>query len=134
IRWPVQGGAYPAMYAAMQTDGRPISFQTAAPAQIGDWYQALDWAVRLGANSIELNRDYTNYDATQLESIRQRLLGTSSPPPPPSGSTALITSFTKTTLRNDFLGWVVERITVGSADISVTSLGRYVVAGNAASH
>ncbi|MBV8959909.1 MAG: putative Ig domain-containing protein, partial [Actinobacteria bacterium] len=74
IRSTPQGPSYTDMYNAMQANGRPMAFQTAAPDRIGDWYQALSFAVQLGANSIELARDYPTYDPTQLESIRQQLL------------------------------------------------------------
>jgi hypothetical protein len=55
-------------------------------------------------------------------------------PPPPLGDTAWITSFTPSTLRNDFSGWVGARMVVGPADVSVTALGRWVVAGNTGTH
>jgi hypothetical protein len=46
----------------------------------------------------------------------------------------LVTSFTPTNLRRDFSGWVGSRLTVGSADLQVSSLGRWVVAGNTGTH
>jgi hypothetical protein len=82
VRSPQPPDPYPQMYAAMAAHAAPIGFQTAASDRIGDEMQALDDAVSYGANSIELNRDYPNYDPTQLEKIRQRLHG--SPPNPPN--------------------------------------------------
>jgi immunoglobulin I-set domain protein len=55
-------------------------------------------------------------------------------PPPPLGDTAWMTSFTPSSLRNDFSGWVGARVNVGPADVSVTALGRWVVAGNSGTH
>jgi hypothetical protein len=54
--------------------------------------------------------------------------------PPPLVNRAWITGFTPSSLRNDFSGWVGSRLVVGPADVSVTSLGRWVVAGNTATH
>lgn len=53
---------------------------------------------------------------------------------PTPTSTALISGFAPTTVRNDFTGQVGMRVTVGSADISVRSLGRLVLSGNSGSH
>jgi hypothetical protein len=52
----------------------------------------------------------------------------------PPGGTALVTAFTPTRLRQDFTGWVGMKLTVGPADLQVTSLGRWVVSGNSGSH
>src|SRR4029077_11052517 len=49
-------------------------------------------------------------------------------------STPLTTGDTLGSLRNDFSGWVGGQITVGSADLTVTDLGRIVVAGNSGTH
>jgi hypothetical protein len=76
VRSPLQPDPYPQMYAAMARYASPIGFQTAAADRIGDEMQALQYAVNYGANSIELNRDYPNYDLTRLDAIRQRLHGT----------------------------------------------------------
>ncbi|HEX3621486.1 MAG TPA: DUF4082 domain-containing protein, partial [Acidimicrobiales bacterium] len=54
--------------------------------------------------------------------------------PPALVNTAWITSFATSTLRNDFSGWVGSRLVVGPADVSVTALGRWVVAGNTGTH
>jgi hypothetical protein len=62
------------------------------------------------------------------------LYGGSSPSPPPSTGTSFVTSFTKSTLRNDWSGWVGYKFTVGASNVSVTSLGRYVVPGSTGSH
>jgi RHS repeat-associated protein len=53
---------------------------------------------------------------------------------PPAERTSFVTSFTPTSLRQDFSGWVGSTVTVGQADVQVTSLGRWVVAGNSGSH
>ena len=73
VRSPQQPDPYPQMYSTMASMAAPIAFQTAAADRIGDEMQALQDAVGYGANSIELNRDYPNYDPTQLASIRQQL-------------------------------------------------------------
>ncbi len=49
-------------------------------------------------------------------------------------TTSYITSFSLGTARNNFTGWVGMSITVGSSPVSVTALGRIVVAGNTGSH
>jgi hypothetical protein len=49
-------------------------------------------------------------------------------------TTNYITSFGLGTARNNFTGWVGMSITVGSSPVSVTALGRIVVAGNTGSH
>jgi hypothetical protein len=53
---------------------------------------------------------------------------------PPAEGTALVTYFSPSALRNDFGGWVGMRIQVGTSDLSVSSLGRWVVAGNSQAH
>lgn len=53
---------------------------------------------------------------------------------PTSTPTPLVSGFAPTTVRNDFTGQVGMRVTVGSADISVRSLGRLVLSGNAGTH
>jgi len=73
VRSPQQPDPYPQMYSSMTSMASPIGFQTAAADRIGDEMQALQYAVGYGANSIELNRDYPNYDPTQLSKIRQQL-------------------------------------------------------------
>jgi hypothetical protein len=73
VRSPQQPDPYPQMYSSMASMAAPIAFQTAAADRIGDEMQALQYAVNYGANSIELNRDYPNYDPSQLATIRQRL-------------------------------------------------------------
>lgn len=50
------------------------------------------------------------------------------------GGTEFVTGTTLTTLRNDFVGDVGMKITVGGAGITVTHLGRWVVAGNSGTH
>jgi hypothetical protein len=55
---------------------------------------------------------------------------------PPSGgtTTALVTSATGGSVRNDYNGWVGMRITVGGTPMSVSQLGRMVAPGNSGSH
>ena len=48
--------------------------------------------------------------------------------------TSFVTSFTPSHLRQDFSGWVGMTLNVGAADLSVSALGRWVVAGNSAAH
>lgn len=50
------------------------------------------------------------------------------------GSTAWVTGFTPGVVRNDPIAWVGMRLTTGAAPVTVTSLGRWVVAGSAATH
>ena len=83
VRSPQQPDPYPQMYSTMSSMAAPIAFQTAAADRIGDEMQALQYAVSYGANSIELNRDYPNYDPTQLATIRQRLHGSVKAPGSP---------------------------------------------------
>ena len=45
---------YTSMYAAMQAKGPPLTFQTATLDKVGDLGQTLDYAVALGAGSVEL--------------------------------------------------------------------------------
>jgi hypothetical protein len=45
-----------------------------------------------------------------------------------------VSAFTPTNLRQDFSGWVGSSLRVGTADLTVSALGRVVVAGNTASH
>jgi glucose/arabinose dehydrogenase len=77
--------------------------------------------------SIEAGPDGTLY-YSDSGSIRR--LG----PPATSPSTALITSVTPTRQRQDFSGWVGMRLVVGSTDLRVTALGRWVLPGNSRSH
>lgn len=60
IRWPELGGAYATMYAHMSALGAPITFQTATldPDRIGDLAETLAWAVRVGADAVELPGGY----------------------------------------------------------------------------
>jgi len=57
LRTPVQPG-YVSMYASMNTLGQPISFQTATAARVGDLSATLDYAITLGASSVELPGGY----------------------------------------------------------------------------
>ena len=52
----------------------------------------------------------------------------------PPTATAFVTSFTPTIARRDFSGWVGSTLSLGGTDLSVSALGRWVVAGNSAAH
>ncbi len=53
----------------------------------------------------------------------------------PAGSNAaFVTGKVLGTLRNDYSGWVGMKILVGSAPVTVTSLGRLMVSGNSGTH
>ncbi len=62
------------------------------------------------------------------------------PPPPPPGptpttATPFITAQTVSSpIRNSFSGWIGMQFKVGSAALTIDSLGRYCVAGNSANH
>jgi len=56
------------------------------------------------------------------------------PPPPPVSGTALVTSMTLGTLRNNYSGWVGSVLEVGPTPLLVSGLGRIAVAGNTQSH
>jgi len=73
IRWPPLTGWYPSMYSHIRELGPPITFQTAAPSRIGDWWQTLNWAVEQGANAVELNGSYTQYPLDELADLDVRL-------------------------------------------------------------
>jgi uncharacterized repeat protein (TIGR02059 family) len=45
-----------------------------------------------------------------------------------------VTGFTPSASRTDALAWVGGRLTVGGANVSVSALGRWVIAGSGASH
>jgi hypothetical protein len=49
-------------------------------------------------------------------------------------STAFVTGQTLGSLRNDYSNWVGFRFTVGSSNITVGELGRWVVSGNSGTH
>jgi hypothetical protein len=57
LRVPVQP-EYQTMYEQMETLGQPIAFQTATEARIGNLQATLQYAVTLGANSVELPGSY----------------------------------------------------------------------------
>jgi hypothetical protein len=50
------------------------------------------------------------------------------------GGTPFITSFSSTSLRNDFGGWVGMSITTGGTQLNVTQVGRICVSGNGSTH
>ena len=60
IRASSMGSAYDRMYDEIEDHGPPIYFQTAAAANLDDLKKTLDWAIRQGANSVELPSNYTS--------------------------------------------------------------------------
>lgn len=77
--------AHVAMYANMKALGPPILFQTSTESRIGDWRKTLEWAVSQGANAVELNSSYSNYNLIDLLGYDDQLEanpldGTSNPP------------------------------------------------------
>ncbi|HVT75934.1 MAG TPA: hypothetical protein VHD87_02810 [Acidimicrobiales bacterium] len=70
---PLLGGQYPTLYGDIEALGPPIAYQTRNAKRIGDAMGALNWATDHGANHVELNTDYSNYDLDQLRAVRQRL-------------------------------------------------------------
>jgi len=57
LRVPAQP-EYQTMYEQMELLGQPIAFQTAAEQRIGNLQATLEYAVTLGANSVELPGSY----------------------------------------------------------------------------
>ena len=55
--------AYAAMYAEMLSLGAPMAFQTAAAARVGDLQSTLNYALSLGADSVELPSGYESIAA-----------------------------------------------------------------------
>jgi hypothetical protein len=53
---PLQG--YLTMYASMQALGQPLAFQTATASRVGSLANTLDYALSLGADSVELPGGY----------------------------------------------------------------------------
>src|SRR6185369_13799083 len=49
-------------------------------------------------------------------------------------TTAFVTSTTPGAARNDFVGWLGMKITVGASPVTVTALGRYMLSGNSQTH
>jgi len=58
IRWPPLEGRMEAMYAEIESFGAPITYQTAAPARVGDLPATIAWAIDRGACSVELPKGY----------------------------------------------------------------------------
>ena len=76
----------------------------------------------------------TSVAATTTTSTTAAPTTTAAPAPAGAAGTPLVQSFTPSRLRSDFSGWVGMQVRVGTADLSVSALGRWVVAGNTASH
>jgi hypothetical protein len=53
---------------------------------------------------------------------------------PPDPNPPFVTSFTQGNPRQDFTGWVGMKLTIGSAPVNVSFLGRVCVAGNSGTH
>ena len=70
-----RSGDYSTMYAEQKRLGRPISYQTAIAAKIGDWQQTLDWVVAQGASFVELPREYTTGNQTILPTYNAKPAG-----------------------------------------------------------
>ncbi|HVV38684.1 MAG TPA: hypothetical protein VHC63_18905 [Acidimicrobiales bacterium] len=70
---PLLPEPYPTLYGYIEDLGAPIAYQTRNAQRIGDAMAALNWAADHGANHVELNTDYPNYDLDQLRAVRQRL-------------------------------------------------------------
>ncbi|KAA3636490.1 MAG: hypothetical protein DWP92_09460 [Armatimonadetes bacterium] len=58
IRWPPLSGRMEDMYAEIESFGAPITYQTAAPARVGDLAATVEWAIERGACSVELPVGY----------------------------------------------------------------------------
>lgn len=58
---------YQAIYRQMQTLGAPFAFQTASAARIGDYRSVLDYAVRVGAENVELPYGYQSWPLATLK-------------------------------------------------------------------
>lgn len=66
IRTPSLGGDYATLYAYM-AGKKPLGFQTATAARIGDWATTVQWAIDQGAHLVELSGGFQNYlTAAQL--------------------------------------------------------------------
>ncbi len=76
----------------------------------------------------------TCYSEDLNEHDRQTLQQMYGQPPSSTEGTSFVTSFTPSRLRNDFSGWVGMKLTTGPADVPVSALGRWVVAGNSRTH
>jgi hypothetical protein len=74
IRWPPFTGRMAVMYDAMTQLGPPFSFQTAAPARLGDLVQTLRWAAVRGACAVELPRGYKDMASPAELTLHDALL------------------------------------------------------------
>ncbi len=73
VKWPLLGGQYTPMYAHMKGN-KPISFQTAQAPRVGNFPDALNWAVNQGAHAVELPKYFWNYlTPAQLSSFNSKL-------------------------------------------------------------
>src|SRR5205807_1414262 len=77
---------------------------------------------------------YSTGSSTTTSSSTSTTTSTTTTTTPPAAGTSFVSSFTPSRLRTDFSGWVGMRLKVGSSDLQVSSLGRWVVAGNTAAH
>jgi hypothetical protein len=62
------------MYKIMAANGSPLVLQTATASRIGNAQQALQYAVAMGANSVELPHGYPRWSAAMLVRINRGLV------------------------------------------------------------
>ena len=73
-------------------------------------------------------------DSTGVKTKSNPITVTVTPAVNPTTNTTFVTTTILGSIRNDFDGWLGLKFTVGSSPIKVTSLGRYVISGNAGTH
>lgn len=81
IRYPISklGHEYEQMYAKMKQLGRPIGFQTATSARVGDLAKTIDWARTEGAENVELPTQYKSTAPTALAGLSPALSANAPP-------------------------------------------------------
>jgi hypothetical protein len=67
------GRTFTIMYSAMQALGAPISFQTAVTARVGNLNAAIEYAISLGANSVELPGGFQSEGPSAFTNIASQL-------------------------------------------------------------
>ncbi len=85
----------------------------------------------VAAGSYTLTAKATDNAGAATTSASVSITVNSSTPP---GGTAFLTGQTLGPLRNSYTGWVGMTFTVGTSVVTVTELGRWVVAGNTQTH
>jgi hypothetical protein len=97
----------------------------------GDWVAGGGQGMAYGPPSLL----YTAAGTSQTTSTSATTSTTTTAPHPGTDNASpWVTSFTPTRLRNDFTGWVGAQVRVGSSDVSVSAIGRWVASGNAGAH